>query len=309
MSKSRNVLKIVLSLMLVISGSIALYFALNQESPSVCSDDTCEISTVTTPKKFSEYSWNDLAFIAQKIKDQPDANGVKDIAAHYNLIDKSGKLTDDVLKFKTTDGVDVEVRLIGVAADEGTGLTFMTASAPYYRGMNSTDTTEGSWKDSEVRKWLNEEVLPTLPQELKGAIKPVVKKTCNDDGRIDGTGTLQDTTDSLWLLSTSEIVGDVDWFQRRYPNEHYSELDKVISSQGSQYQYFKDHGVTGNEDPQGVLKLEYFKQPVSWWMRTPYEFKYRTIDSDYWLDVTSSGLSFNYKEPTKDSGIIYGFCL
>ncbi len=309
MSKSKNVLKIFMSLLILAAGAFSLYYVLNRESPSVCNDGGCPTPAEVTPKEFADYSWSDLSYIAQKIAAASSPEQANSIARQYKLLDDSNKLTNGVKKFKTEDGVDVEVRLIGIASDEGTGLSFMTASAPYYRTMNSEDTTEGSWKDSELRKWLNEEVLPTLPQELKGAIKPVVKKTCNDDGTMDTAATLQETTDSLWLLSTSEIVGDVDWFQRRYRYDLYIKLDEVISSQGAQYQYFKENGVTANEDPQGILRFNYFEQPVSWWMRTPYEFKYRGIESNYWLDVSSAGLTFNYKEPSGKSGVIYGFCL
>ena len=40
------------------------------------------------------------------------------------------------------------------------------------RAMNDYATNKGGWKDSAMRKWLNEDVLPRLPKELQAMIVP-----------------------------------------------------------------------------------------------------------------------------------------
>ena len=40
------------------------------------------------------------------------------------------------------------------------------------RAMNDHATNKGGWKDSAMRKWLNEDVLPRLPKELQAMVVP-----------------------------------------------------------------------------------------------------------------------------------------
>ena len=309
MSKTNNTRNIVLSILIVLAGAFAIYYALNLESPSYCEDGSCEISKEVKPARFSEYSWEDLIHIANHIKNAPTPDRAQEVAKQYNLITSEGNLTNETKQFITTDGIKVDTRIIGIAADEGSGLTLMCASAPYYHKVNNEDTTAGSWEDSDVRTWLNFDVLNTLPDPIKGAIKPVEKITNNADGGGVRHGTLTDTKDSLWLLSCSEICGDINWFDSRYHVENSENIDKTLSSQGSQYRYFRENGVTAEADPKGALKMTYDNQPVTWWLRSPYIFKFDGMESNFWFDVTSDGYPFNYLAPNTKSGIVFGFCL
>lgn len=66
--------------------------------------------------------------------------------------------------------------------------------------MNDYATNKGGWKDSEMRKWLNEGVLPRLPKELQAMIVP---RTIRQ--KIDGEEV--QTQDKLWLPSFTEMFG------------------------------------------------------------------------------------------------------
>lgn len=62
--------------------------------------------------------------------------------------------------------------------------------------MNETSTNAGGWKASSMRRYLREQVLPLLPDDLRACIKP----RC-----IDGE------YDDLWLFSEMEIFGEHEW--------------------------------------------------------------------------------------------------
>lgn len=64
----------------------------------------------------------------------------------------------------------------------------------------------GGWGESELRTYLAETVLPTVQQNVKDAIKAVIKRT----NIIDANGQSQnnvETTDSIWIPSEREMKG------------------------------------------------------------------------------------------------------
>lgn len=68
------------------------------------------------------------------------------------------------------------------------------------RAMNDHATNKGGWKDSAMRKWLNEDVLPRLPKELQAMIVPrTIRQKIN--------GEEVQTQDKLWLPSFTEMFG------------------------------------------------------------------------------------------------------
>lgn len=60
---------------------------------------------------------------------------------------------------------------------------------------------ERGWVDSELRKWLNEEFINTLPSELVELIQPTWKKS------LDSCGRFYDTVDKLFIPTESELFG------------------------------------------------------------------------------------------------------
>lgn len=137
---------------------------------------------------------------------------------------------------KLTDGKTLEYRIVGIDHDDladGSGkadLTFeVTNDVMGEQRMNATMTNAGGWEKSELRGRLNSgDLWSLLPSELQSKAKPVTKMTDNRGGDNRGggsAGALSATTDKVFLLSLTEVYGD-------------------IQSEGTQYEYYKSKGVT-----------------------------------------------------------------
>lgn len=103
-----------------------------------------------------------------------------------------------------------------------------------YRRMNDDWTSEGGWLKCEMRRYLNEEVVALLPDEMLSAIKP----------RRFG-----DEEDRLWLFSETEIFGEHDWTEKD-------------PDRGYQFEYFKN--------PHNRIKFDEDGDVNSWWERSPF---------------------------------------
>ena len=146
---------------------------------------------------------------------------------------KAKAAMDAGTKFSTklTDGKTLEYRIVGINHDDladgsgKAGLTFeATNSALGYQKMNATNTNAGGWEKSELRGRLNSgDLWSLLPAELQSKVKAVKKLTDNQGGGKAGTPTA--TTDKVFLLSATEVYGD-------------------MQSDGTQYEYYKSKGVT-----------------------------------------------------------------
>ena len=136
---------------------------------------------------------------------------------------------------KLTDGRTLEYRIIGINHDDladgigKAGLTFeATNGAMGKQHMNATFTNVGGWEKSELRSRLNTgDLWSLMPSDFQSKVKSVTKMTDNKGDSNPGTsaGTPSATTDKVFLLSCTEIYGD-------------------LASDGSQYEYFKSKGVT-----------------------------------------------------------------
>lgn len=144
---------------------------------------------------------------------------------------KAAMDTGTTWSMKLTNDKTMTYRIIGINHDDladgsgKAGLTFeITNDAMGKQCMNATDTTAGGWEKSELRGRLNSgDLWSMLPSRLVGKIKAVKKMTGNKGGGSVGAPT--PTTDRIFLLSSTEIWGNLD-------------------SDGFQYEYFKDMGVT-----------------------------------------------------------------
>lgn len=132
---------------------------------------------------------------------------------------------------KLTNGKTLEYRIIGIDHDGladgsgGTGLTFeATNNALDAQRMCTTDNYSNSWEESELRARLNTgDLWALLPSELQSKVETVAKETNAEDGEP------LDATDKVFLLSTTEVYGDLDSEER---------------PEGFQYEYFQSKGVT-----------------------------------------------------------------
>lgn len=145
---------------------------------------------------------------------------------------KAKAAMDASIKFsmKLTDGQTLEYKIVGINHDDladgsgKAGLTFLTTSTTIYSRMNATNTNAGGWEKSELRSRLNTgDLWSLLPSELQSKVKSVTKMTDNQGGGKAGTPSA--TTDKVFLLSTTEVYGN-------------------LQSDSVQYEYYKSKGVT-----------------------------------------------------------------
>lgn len=146
---------------------------------------------------------------------------------------KAKAAMDAGTKFSTklTNGKTLEYRIVGINHDDladgsgKAGLTFETTNTALgNQRMNATATNAGGWEKSELRGRLNTgDLWALLPSELQSKVKSVTKMTDNQGGGKAGTPSA--TTDKVFLLSTTEVYGDLDF-------------------DGVQYEYYKSKGVT-----------------------------------------------------------------
>lgn len=220
-----------------------------------------------------------------------------DVAAY-----QAGTMTEDDLKSKypiggrmiipvaLSDGtVTADVEIIGYNHDnlaDGSGkspLTFFCVDLPQIlHRMNEESSNEGGYEASEMRTFLNGELLAALPSELQSIIKPVYK--ISDGGSTNKT--LITTTDSCWLASYDEVGLTSGSNNLAGQGELYSAI--FSSNKDSRKKYVTDDTATGG-----------------WWLRSSY---YSTNSSSMFWRVTNSGGS--YSDIAFNSFYVaFGFCI
>lgn len=108
--------------------------------------------------------------------------------------------------------------------------------------MNWDWTNKGGWEESDIRRYLNEEVINLLPDELGEIIKPTkIVQVWN--------GKRRETEDKLFLLSRTQVFGK---------NKKYKEIEL----DDSQIDIFKS-------PRERVKESEEYRRPVNWWLRSP----------------------------------------
>ena len=131
---------------------------------------------------------------------------------------------------KLTDGKTLEYRIIGINHDDladgsgRAGLTFLGKGIYGARRINHKLTNVGGWEKSDIRQEMNSGgIWNLMPTGFQSKVEAVTKMTDNKGGGSAAAPTA--TTDKLFLLSTTEIYGN-------------------IQSDGVQYEYYKAKGVT-----------------------------------------------------------------
>ena len=162
----------------------------------------------------ADYSWTELSQISALISAaESDEEGVK-IASYYNLCDETGAIDAEATKpLELADGTSVPIAVAGFRHDtrsDGSGLagiSFVARDSVGSQPMNALAQTAGGWEASTLRAWVNEGLLAQLPAELADLLV-AVDKTNNP---VPGSGGGQTvTSDRVWLLAYSEIVGELD---------------------------------------------------------------------------------------------------
>ena len=167
---------------------------------------------------------------------------------------------------KLTNGQTLQYRIVGINHDDlaggsgRAGLTFeATNTALAAQRMNATDTNAGGWEKSGLRGRLNSgDLWSLLPGELQSKVKSVRKMTDNQGGSTAGAPSA--TTDKVFLLSTTEVYGD-------------------LYSDGTQYEYYKSKGVTKSN--YSYVYSGCFHWTRSWYLGTATTFRVVCADGGW----------------------------
>lgn len=225
------------------------------------------------------------------------------INAYWDTIDNDIKtLDEDVLFVKypiggrmvipvaLSDGtVTADVEIIAHNHDslaDGTGLaplTFFCVDLPQIQhAMNQNKGNVGGWKDSDMREFVNNDLLNALPSQLTAIIKPVTK--LSDGG--SNNKTIVETTDNCWIASAEEVGLTLG--------------NSGVSGQGKLY----DSIFSSDKD----TRKKYITDDTSaggWWTRSSY---YSQNNSSLFYRVTTNGTS--YTDIAFNSFYVaFGFCI
>lgn len=217
----------------------------------------------------NEYSWDELSRISAQISACGSEEEALEVAKSYNLTNPDGTLDGTQVKqVELTDGTTTEVQIIGFYHDDKSdgsgkaGISFMFVDAIGQHPFNSNGSSKGGWESSDVRQWMNSELIEQLPDDLKTKVVTVNKLT-NNVGHTADPASVTTTSDQLWLVSQIEIEGPSDGSNPDY----FGALD----AEGEQYQLFRDCGVA-RRTPQEILQkssaLSTGATPINWWQRS-----------------------------------------
>lgn len=144
----------------------------------------------------------------------------------------------DELSINLTDGTSATLVVIGYPED-GNGVVFNFKDCIDEHCMNPTWTNESGYFESEMRQYLERDILPLIPEEFAAHIVP---RTISQKHR----GKTYTMTDKLWLLSEEEVHGKTVWSE---------------SNGETQYPYFADRS--------NRVKT-YENDAACWWLRSPF---------------------------------------
>lgn len=99
--------------------------------------------------------------------------------------------------------------------------------------MNTEAVNTGAWAESDMRRYLNEEILPLIPDDLQAVIEPcVISQVVN--------GEETETLDKLFCLSATQVFGAGEWSETE-PED--AQLD-IFNTERSRVKEFEGHGTT-----------------------------------------------------------------
>ena len=188
------------------------------------------------------------------------------------------KNVGDILEVKLKNCNVVEFEKVHSKA----GISFFVLKDiwPYLMHMNATRTAVGGYPGSYLNKWLNEDVLELIPDELKEVILP--RKITQDVN-----GRKYSTVCKLWIPSIVEVYGkdDIDT----------GEEILNIEPNNEQFEWFKSK--------ENIVK-DYDNARGYWWLRTPF----RPSSTSNFCYINASGDCL-CSVPSVPLGIVFGFCI
>ena len=153
---------------------------------------------------------------------------------------------------------------------------------------NKLDTNVGGWRDSELRKYINDTLYHALPNDLQSII--ATTKVISGHGGTAGETNFE-TQDKLYLLSMEEIYEDA-------ASSNHATWDPSIifdTSVGTsrQLDYYKNQGVTTNNYAGAIkhYKDETISEYDEWWLRSAWNDTEETFNFFIIWDGDSDGFS------------------
>ena len=280
-------LLVALSLAVVAIGGGALYLVMTEQGPFSREAVGSGAAQPLEPKTFSEYDWDELAQVADKIAEAESDEEAQRVASQWGIE------VGDVRALPLADG----------------------RSPIALRAMGDSAAGEGTWETSSLRRWLASDGADLLPEGLAERVVSVRKTSSSMSVTGDET-TLVTTDDALWPFSVSEVCGQVDLFVREYGDDvrartfyvDYTRYDQALSSEGEQYPLFAREGVSVVSDPSGMLELTYGGAPTSWWYRSAQPVP--SDESGYmFYQVMENGYPTTVAPAGQESGVVVGLCL
>lgn len=198
--------------------------------------------------------------------------------AELKALAEAGKL-DEVLK--SGDNIPVTLKngeeaSFDVGRDESGKVYFILHDClKEPKPMNENGTNAGGWEESTMRKYLNEEVIKLLPDELQEIIEPTKIVQVWGGKRLE-------TEDKLFLLSRTQVFGEDEDYEAIEPED--SQID-IFKTERSRVKEREDYGT------------------AFWWERSPF-----SGISFYFYRVNSYG-GADSTDASRGNGVAFGFCV
>lgn len=268
---------------------------------------------VAVRDRVADYSWDELSQLADQIASAPDQAARLEVALRHHLCAPDGTLDGTQAKDVTlSDGTTVTLRVAGFGQDllaDGSGVAgiSLVASTPVgARAINDVDAVV-PWGQCSLRAWLEQTLLPKLPDDLRDAVVTVDKQTnlpaqasAEQGSAQSGPGaaapaaaavTQERTEDRLWVPSYSEVTGAPTSANKRAG---------VYRVEGEQYQLFSDAGVSDYQ-PNAATALG---DGAYWWLRSP-----DVSNARWYLCVQPDGTPTYGNRPGSQNQVLFGLCL
>ena len=174
-----------------------------------------------------------------------------------------------------TEGT-INMQIVAIDNEEGPLVFVAKELLVTKKAMNSTSTNANGYPATDVmRPYLNDTILPLIPEVVRQHIKPVSKTSYDKTTASDLT-----STEKLWIPSTREIFGGTS----------YEQSGLVYN------QIYKD----ANSRKKTIVGSSSF---TDWWLRSAY-----SSNDAYFRDVNTNGNAIN-SNANDSFGVCLGFVL
>ncbi|MGX8705374.1 MAG: DUF6273 domain-containing protein [bacterium] len=213
----------------------------------------------------------------------------------------------------------VNMQLIAFNADDradgqGKAVTTWLAMEPlaithrmnpeYYKGAVGSGMV-GSWEKSELRQWLNDEVLPVIPDNIACRLVSV-RKTQKSWVSGGETTQIQTTEDRIWIPSSREVYDAESPYIHFFLHNDKSRIRVRIRRKTPSSVYEKLAVKWRHLLPLALrerVKIDLGQPDITWWWL-------RSASSDnYAYTVYADGSYDNYAVYVTSGGVVVGFCL